>query len=134
MVNEDKVKQLCKIAIYEKNEEKLHRQAGQYYRIDYVVKEVFKSLLTGILAYGIMMVLWVMSNWDMVMHQINTLEIVDTLIVMLIGFVLFLLIYLIATVVIYSYRYKNSINKVEGYVEEVKVAHSMFEREEKLKA
>lgn len=134
MVNEDKVKQLCKIAIYEKNEEKLHRQAGQYYRIDYVVKEVFKSLLTGILAYGIMMVLWVMSNWDVVMHEINTLEIVDTLIVMLIGFVLFLLIYLIATVVIYSYRYKNSINKVEGYVEEVKVAHSMFEREEKLKA
>jgi len=133
MVNEDRVKQLCKLAIYEKNEEKLHRQAGQYYRIDYVVKEVFKSLVTGVLAYVIMMVLWVMSNWDLVMHQINTLEIVDTLVVMLVGFVAFMLVYLFATAVVYIYRYKTSIKKVEGYVENLKAAHSMFEREEKLK-
>lgn len=133
MVNEDRVKQLYKIAIYEKNEEKRHRQAGQYYRIDYVVKEVFKSLVTGVVAYAIMMVLWVMGNWDLVMYQINTLEIVNTLIVMLIGFVVFMLIYLIATAVVYTNRYKTSIKKVEGYVESLKAAHSMFEREEKLK-
>ena len=67
------------------------------------------------------------------MHQINTLEIVDTFVAMLIGFVGFMLVYLFATVKIYIYRYKTSIKKVEGYVESLKTAHSMFEREEKLK-
>lgn len=133
MVNEDKVKQLYKIAVYEQNEEKTHRQAGQYYRSDYIGKEGIKSLVTGTLAYGIMAVLWMMSNWSLVLYQINTLEIVDTIMVMLVCYIGFMLIYMFATVVVYFFRYKHSKKKLEAYVEELKVAHGMFEREEKLK-
>lgn len=133
MVNEDRVKRLYKIAVYEKNEEKLHRQAGQYYRVDYIGKEVLKSIFTGTVAYGIMAILWMMSNWDLMLYQINTLEIVDTILVMLVIYVGFMMIYLFATIMVYFYRYKNSIQKVERYVEDLKVAHNMFEREEKLK-
>lgn len=133
MVNEDRVKRLYKIAVYEKNEEKLHRQAGQYYRVDYIGKEVLKSIFTGTVAYGIMAILWMMSNWDLMLYQINTLEIVDTILVMLVIYVGFMMIYIFATIMVYFYRYKNSIQKVERYVEDLKVAHNMFEREEKLK-
>lgn len=133
MVNEDRVKQLYKIAVYEKNEEKIHRQAGQFYRTDYIVKEVFKSIVTGILAYAIMMVLWAMINWDLLIHKINTLEITGTVIVMLVCFVVFMAAYIFVTILVYVYRYKTSIKKVEEYVEELKRAQSMFEREEKLK-
>lgn len=134
MVNEDRVKQLYKIAIYEKNEEKLHRQTGQYFRSDYVAKEVMKSIFTGTFAYLIMMVLWMMSNWSLVLHQINTLEIINTLAIMFIFYLGFMIIYLFATVMVYFFRYKHSQKKLEAYVEDLQVAHNMFEREEKLKA
>lgn len=133
MVNEDRVKQLYKLAIYEQNEEKLHRQAGQYYRSDYIAKEVMKSIFTGTLAYVIMAVLWMMSNWSLVLHQINTLEIVDTLVVMLVFYIGFMIIYMFATVMVYYFRYKQSKKKLDAYVEDLKVANNMFEREEKLK-
>lgn len=134
MVNQERVKQLYKIALYEQTEEKEHRQAGQYYRSDYIGKEVLKSIISGSIAYVIMVLLWAISNWDLVLYQINTLEIIDTLIMMIVIYVGFMMIYLFATVVVYYFRYKHSKKRLDAYVEDLKVAHSMFEREEKLKA
>ena len=133
MVNEDRVKQLYELAIYEKNEEKLNREAGLYYQMDYVAKEVLKSILTGSMAYGIMAILWMIGNWDLVMHQVNTLEIIDTAGVMAVIYLVFMLVYLAATIALYRYRYKESKKKLDAYVDNLKKAYSMFDREEKLK-
>ena len=133
MVNEDHVKQLYKIAVYEQNEEKEHRETGLFYRSDYIGKEIVKSFFTGSFAYAILAILWVISNLDLVLYQINTLEIIDTAFVMLALYLLFLAIYLFATAMVYYYRYKHSKKKLDAYVTNLKIAHNMFEREEKLK-
>ncbi|MBR3811665.1 MAG: hypothetical protein IKJ16_04960 [Agathobacter sp.] len=133
MVNEDRVKKLYKVAVYEQNEEKEHRQAGLYYRSDYIAKEVVKSFFTGTFAYIILVVLWMMSNWSLIMYQINTLEIVDTMIGAVILYVIFLVVYLFVTAIVYYFRYKQSIRKLSAYLADLKVVQSMFEREEKLK-
>ena len=133
MVNEDRVKQLYKLAVYEQNEEKEHRETGLFYRSDYIGKEIVKSFFTGSFAYAILAILWVISNLDLVLYQINTLEIIDTAFVMLALYLLFLAIYLFATAMVYYYRYKHSKKKLDVYVTNLKIAHNMFEREEKLK-
>ena len=133
MVNEDRIKQLYKIAVYEEQEEKEHRQVGQYYRSDYIGKEVVKSFFAGSIAYIILVALWVIGNLDLVMHQINTLEIVDTVVSMLLIYVLFMMIYIFGTAVLYYFRYKSSKKKLDAYTEDLQTAYSMFEREEKLR-
>jgi uncharacterized membrane protein len=133
MVNEDRVKKLYKVAVYEQNEEKEHRQAGLYYRSDYIGKEVVKSFFTGTFAYLIIVALWMMSNWSLVMYQINTLEITNTLVGIFVLYMIFMAIYLFATAVIYYLRYKHSERKLNGYLADLKAAQKMFEREEKLK-
>ena len=134
MVNEERVKQLYKIAIYEQTEEKHSRQTGLYYRSDYIGKEIVKSFFTGSIAYMIMAMLWVMSNWDLVMHQINTLEIINTVLTMLVLYVLFLAVYVFVTALVYYLRYKKHRKKLDKYMSDMKVACNMFEREEKLKS
>ena len=134
MVNQDRIKQLYKLAVYEQTEEKEHREAGLYYRSDYIAKEVIKSIFTGTFAYAIMVVLWVMNNIDLVLHQINTLEITDTIVNMIIIYAVFMAVYLFATALVYYTRYKRSTKKIDAYVNNLKKAQSMFEREEKLKA
>jgi hypothetical protein len=133
MVNEDRVKQLYKVAIYEQNEEKEHRQTGLYYRSDYIGKEIVKSFFSGSIAYVIMAALWVLSNWELVLHQINNLEIIQTVGTMFVLYGLFLVIYLLGTAVVYYYRYRHSKKRLDAYVENIRIAHNMFEREEKLK-
>jgi len=133
MVNEERVKQLYKLAIYEKNEEKEHRDVGQYYRSDYIGKEVLRSFFSGSIAYVIMASLWMIANWSLVLYQINTLEIVDTFFVMLVFYLVFMIVYLFATIVLYHFRYKHSKERLDAYVGELKTAYNMFDREEKLK-
>lgn len=133
MINEERVKQLYKIALYEQNDEKQNRQVGQYYKSDYVGKEMIKSIFSGTLAFGCFAILWLLSSWEDVLESINNLEIVDTVIEMIIIYAVFLVIYLGATYVVYSVRYAAGKKKIKEYTSNLKTVQKMYEREEKLK-
>lgn len=133
MINEDRVKRMCKIALYEEKEEKGKQMVEQYFQSDYVGKELIKSFFSGSIAYALMVVLWVMGNWAEVMRQINSLEIIDTVVTILMLYVIFLLIYFIATAIVYHIRYKHSQEKRDVYLKHVKRVCQMYEREEKLR-
>jgi len=133
MINEERVKKIYKIALYEQNEEKEHRQAGHFYRSDYVIKELLKSFFAGSIAYMLIAMLWVMNNWSDVMRMINNLEIMDIAVSMLVFYIIFMVIYLIITFVVYLVRYKHSKEKLDSYIKDLKRVYQMYEREEKLK-
>ena len=133
MINEDRVKKMYKIALYEQEERKEHREVKQYYQGDYIGKEVIKSLFAGTIAYIVMAILWVMGNWSEILRQINNLEIIGTIKNILILYVIFLVIYLIGTGIVYAVRYKHCKEENEGYVKQLKRLYHMYEREEKLR-
>lgn len=133
MINENRVKKIYKIALYEQKEEKENRSVEHYYRSDYVGKEIIKSFFTGTIAYVVMVLLWIMGNWAEILRQINSLQIFDTVVTILILYAVFLLIYLIVTSVVYNIRYKHYEKQREAYLKNVKRVYQMYEREEKLK-
>ncbi len=133
MINEERVKQLYKIALYEQNEEKRNREIGQFYKSDYVGKELIKSIFMGTFAYGFFVLLWLLCSWQDVLESINNLEIVGMVVNLIIYYVGFLLLYLFATYVVYSMRYHAGRKKLKSYTSNLKTAQKMYEREEKLK-
>ena len=54
MINQERVKQLYKIALYEQKEEKNHEAVGQLFKSDFIGKEVVKSIFSGTIAYCLM--------------------------------------------------------------------------------
>lgn len=133
MVNEERIKQLYKIASYEQNEEKKNRKVGQYYKTDYVGRQMIGSIFTGTLAFMCFAGLWMLGGWEDILDSINNLEIVGIALEMIIYYVIFLAIYLVVTYVVYSVRYESGKKKMKEYIHDLKVAHKMYEREEKLK-
>lgn len=133
MINEERVKQLYKVALCEKREEKLLRRTEKYYRSDYIGKELIKSIFTGTAAYLFMSALWVVSNWTEVLNMANDLEIKKAAIPSLITYCLYMALYLAATYVIYKSRYEEGRRKTDKYENELKALNKMYEREEKLK-
>ena len=133
MINEERVKQLYKIALYEQNEEKKHRQMGQYYKSDFVGKELIKSIFSGSFAFLCFVILWMLSTWEDVLDSINNLEIVGTAIKVIVVYGIFMLIYLVATYVVYAIRYEVGRKKLKEYTADLKTASKMYDREEKLK-
>ena len=133
MVNEERVKQLYKIASYEQNEEKRNRKVGQYYRSDYIGRQMIGSIFTGSIAFVCFAVLWMLSSWEDVLDSINNLEIVGIAIEMIIYYVLFMALYLVATYIVYRVRYEAGKKKMKIYMNDLKRMQKMYEREEKLK-
>ena len=133
MINEERVKQLYKIALYEQSEEKRNRKVGQYYKSDYTGRQVVASIFTGTLAYGCFVGLWLLASWEEFLESINNLEIVGIVVSMIIYYLAFMVLYLIATYIVYSVRYESGKKKMKQYINDLKRAHKMYEREEKLK-
>lgn len=133
MVNEEKVKQLYKVALYEKREEKLHKQTGKYYRSDYIGKEILKSIFTGSLAYLFILILFMINKWESFLEVVNQVDITGWIIPIVGVYVGYMLVYLVLTYVIYKNRYENSRKHLDEYEEELRILHNMYEREEKLK-
>lgn len=133
MVNLERVKHQCQIAFYEQKEDKKNRQVGNYYRSDFIGKEIIKSIFTGTIAYAVMAVLWMMVNWDTVLDSVNDLSIVNILFVMVLVYIGFIAVYLFATYIVYGLRYIQSRKRMDGYKEHLKALNRIYEREEKLK-
>lgn len=131
MVNEEKVKQLYKVALYEKKEEKLHKQTGKYYRSDYIGKELLKSIFTGSAAYLLILILFMVNKWEDFLKVINQVNILKEMLPVLFGYVGFMAIYLVLTYVIYQNRYENSRKHLDEYEDELRILNLMYESEEK---
>lgn len=133
MVNEEKIKQLYKVAACEKRDEKLHRQTVKYYRSDFISKEILKSIFTGTMAYGFMSALLLVNKWEHVVGLIDHKGIGTILIPVLYLYILFMLTYVGFTYVVYKSRYEISRAYVEEYEKELQALESLYESEEKLK-
>lgn len=133
MINEERVRQLYKVALYEQKEEKLYRQTGKYYRSDFIGKEIIKSIFTGTIAYFFMLILFFVNCWDEFLSKINQLDVVSGVIPVVLVYVIYMFIYLVSTYVVYRVRYKDSRKCLDEYEEELQVLNKMYEREEKLK-
>lgn len=133
MVNLEKVKHQSQIAFYEQNEEKQNRGIGQYYRSDFIGKEIIKSIFTGTFAYVVMVALWVMSNMEAVLDSMNDLSIIYTMFIVILVYVGFIVIYLFVTYMVYAIRYIKGKKKMDLYKGHLKALNQMYEREEKLK-
>ena len=133
MVNEERIKQFYKIATYEQNEEKKNRKIGQYYKSDYVSRQMIGSIFTGTIAFACFALLWMLSSWEDVLESINNLEIVGIAVEMIIYYVIFMALYLLGTYIVYSVRYVACKKKMKKYIADLKRMQKMYEREEKLK-
>ena len=133
MVNEERVKHLYKIALYEQNEEKQNRPVGKYYKSDYIGKEIIKSVFTGTFAYGCIAALWLLGSWEEFLESMNSLEVMDTAIEMAIAYGVFMLVYLGITYIVYSVRYEARKKKLKEHTKNLKRIYQLYEREEKLK-
>lgn len=133
MVNEERVKNLFKIALYEQSEETYERQTGLYHKGDYIGKELIKSFFIGTAAYGLMIVLWAISSMEACFESVNNLEIIRNTVIMIVLYIGFMAIYLFATYLVARSRYKQGRTRLKEYVATLKTTKKMYEREEKLK-
>ena len=74
MINEEKVKELFHVAVYDSKDNRVDKQAASYYGWDYLWKEGLKSFFTGTFAFAGLVVLWMAINAEDLINRINDLD------------------------------------------------------------
>ena len=134
MVNEQRLHSMIKIAKFDANDGKSCKPIIQYARKDYVALQLLKSFVIGTIAFFIMLGLWVLYSMETLMKQINNMDLIQSAITLGILYGVFMVIYLLATYIIFNVKYTYGRKKVKKYYAGLKKINAMYLREERLKS
>ena len=116
MLNENKVKMMTKMAIYEKNEGKRMLKMSRYYKGDFVTLGILKSIIASTLAFAVMAIFFALCNMEKIVSEVNTMD--YTLIAKKIGayYIIFLVVFSIIAGIVNAYQYDKSRAGLKKYL------------------
>lgn len=133
MIQETRVRQMVKLAVYDENKSERDKRPAKYYRRDYMAFEIIKSFFSGSIAFflGILMAGMYLSESGA--RGINTTRFVQLLILLAVFYVIFMGVYLAITHIIYSARYEKGCRESRKYYHILKRVNECYEQEEMAK-
>lgn len=133
MVNEEKVRLMTKLAIYEDGEGKRNLPLASYYRSDYISAQMIKSFIWGTIAFCGAMGIWFIYEMEVLMNQVMAMDMKEFAFSLFIKYLIFLAVYLVITYVVSSLRYTASRKSLKKYAILLKKVSTMQQREEALR-
>lgn len=127
MLNEDKIKLMTGIAMFEKREGKNIFPVNRYFQSDYISSHMFRSFFSYTLCYILCVLIWVLYNIERLLNAMNLDEVI---VIARQGAVLYtvgLLVYLVITFWVYRKRYEYAKRGMKVYVAKLKRLEKRYE-------
>ena len=132
MLNEERIRSMTKLAIYETNEGKKIIPLSHYYKSDYVSKSLMKSFVYGTISFGIMFGMWMIYQMDNAKKSMFGGNLEEFIIQVILLYLIFMIIYLLITYIYASITFSKSKKSIKKYLALLKKVEKMHEREGKL--
>ena len=116
MLNENKVKMMTKMAIYEKNEGKKMLRTAKFFKGDYVSLAVLKSTIATTFAFIIVALMVVLCNTESIIRQINSMDYAALGKKIVVYYVLSLIVYAVISGIYSAYQYDKTRSGIKKYV------------------
>ena len=132
MLNQERISEMTKLAIFDKEDGEECKPMIQYFRNDYIAKEMIKSLITGTIAFFIIVGLAALYRAEELMEKLNSIDIRRTLIQGILCYVVCMAAYLFVTYIVYYIRYTKGRQKVKKYYRHLKKVNRIYSEEDRL--
>ena len=129
MVNEDKIKLMTKLAVYEQGEGNKTLPVMQYFQGDYIVFNVIKTFISITVAYGILLLMACVLGNQYLMENIHKMSIEQLVGRVVFGYILVLAVYLTVALVVYTKRYSEAKRSAKKYYNQLKKLNSYYDKE-----
>lgn len=130
MLNEERVCEMTKVAVFDVNEEKNCKPMIQYFRGDYIARELIKSFFTGTAAFLIFAAVYCVNHAEKLLETLGQTDLQKSAEGILWIYLIFLGIYLGITYLIYNARYSKGRQKVKKYYTHLKKVNRLYYKEE----
>lgn len=131
MLNEAKIRLMTKAAAYETHEGKKTIPVNHYFKGDYISINLIWSLISYTLAYVLCVGLWVFYQMEYLMANIHMMDLPALGKRLAIIYVVGLVVYLVITLVYYSWKYKKSRKSLARYYQILKRISAIYDAEGK---
>lgn len=131
MLNENKVKMMTKMAIYEKNEGKRMLKMSRYYKGDFVTLGVLKSIIASTFAFAVIVIFFALCNMEKIVSEVNTMD--YTLIAKKLGtyYILFLVVFCVISGIVNAYQYDKSRTGLKKYLSRLNKLERFYNNQSK---
>lgn len=129
MLNEEKIKLMTKLALYEQKNGKEDLQLSKYYKSDYLTLKMINSAITMTIGFAILLAVIVFINAEKLLADLVKVDIVALGIKIAVLYVVFFILNMFATYCICTYRFKRSRHKLKEYDENLKELYTICKRE-----
>lgn len=129
MLNNDKVRLMTKLAVYENKEGKEDIRLSKYYKTDYVRYEVIKSILCATIGYALILVLVFLYKSEYIIKNAVTLDYKSLGTYILGIYIIVIALYGLGSLVGYSIKYDMSRKKLARYYKLLKRLNKIYKEE-----
>lgn len=131
MINEEKVKIMDRLALYEKQEGRKYLPVSKYYRSDYIGLALIKNFFLVTIGYGLILALITAYNLEYLLDNVHKMDLVSLGVVVLAGYVGTLVVYTLLTYIQYTVKYHRAKKSVKEYYSQLTRLEKIYNREEK---
>lgn len=131
MLNEEKVKVMNKLAMYEHGEGRKYLPVSKFYRSDYIGLALIKNFFLVTIGYVLLLGGIAAYFGEYLLNNIHKMDLVKMGIYILVGYVIVLAAYTVLTYIQYSIRYRRAKKSVKEYYGDLTRLSKIYGREEK---
>ena len=108
MLDEEKIRLMTQISIYEKNEELRDLEMSKFRKEDYVKFGCLKTLIAVTFAYWLCIGVYVLLKFEEVLNNLNTMDYFSVVSKLMGGYVLAMVIFYLYAFVVYNFKYMKA--------------------------
>ena len=108
MLNEERITLMTKLAAYEQRKGKKNIRISKYFRSDYLMMQMLKSLIYTTIAYAILVGLYLLYHFEGLTENLYQLDLVGMVQKILMLYGIFAVVSCVFTYIVYSYRYHKA--------------------------
>jgi len=125
MVNEEKVRLMTKLAVFEENKGKKTIPIGDYYRSDFISKNLLLGFITGTIAYFLLFAIWALYQGEKLVQRLLALDFGHIIFLVIVFYGIFMVLYLTICYLVGDYRYRRSVKSLKSYKKALKRLENM---------
>lgn len=126
MINEEKVILMTKLESYENHEGRKCQKVADYFRGDYIVIQLAKSLVAATISFGIVFGLYMLYDLEEFMENIYKIDLISFARNVLTYYIYFVVGFLAITYVYGSWRYYKAKKSLRNYYQNLKKLNSFY--------
>lgn len=115
LLNENKIKMMTKMAIYEKNQGRRMIKTAKYYKGDYVALGVLKGTIATTIAYIIVLMMVIICNVEKIVANIDSIDYLQIGKTAVLYYVIALIVFSVISGIVCAYQYEKSRGGLKTY-------------------